>query len=158
MTLKERILFTLFMCIGMATSMTWLGLATSQGVNPSMWHIFLISILPTIGFAFIFNFLIVGNISNLLVKLWTRGMTNQEAIGLKAGEIRGWTMLLIMSFTMSTRALIINGSIFHMTILTFLLGYFVKLTMAHFIRAILVMPAVRRIMLQAVPNKIQVKN
>lgn len=123
MNLKQRILFTLLMCIGMGSSMSWLGIAESQGINGSMWRLFLLSILPTIAFAFVFNMLIVGNVSNWLVKWFTKNMTDTAAIGLKTGTIRGWTMLIMMSFTMSTRALWVNGTLYHMTAEQFILGF-----------------------------------
>jgi len=149
MAFKRYILFILFMCIGMGGSMNWLKLATNLGINRSMWRLFLISVLPTIAFAFLFNFLIVGNISNLLVKWRTKNMTDEKAIGLKAGVIRGWTMLIMMSFTMSTRALWISGTLSHMTVVQFILGYFGTLTMAYFVRDVIIMPLVRRILFRS---------
>jgi len=149
MAFKRYILFILFMCIGMGGSMSWLKLATNLGINSSMWRLFLISVLPTIAFAFLFNFLIVGNISNLLVKWRTKNMTDEKAIGLKAGVIRGWTMLIMMSFTMSTRALWISGTLSHMTVVQFILGYFGTLTMAYFVRDVIIMPLVRRILFRS---------
>lgn len=146
MTFKQRFIFTLLMCIGMASSMSWLGMANNQGINSSMWRLFWLTLLPTIAFGFVFNFLIVGTLNNWLVKWQTKNMTDQNEIDLKSGMIRGWTMLLIMSFTMSTRALIINGSLFHMTIIQFILGFFGTFTTAYFVRDIIIMPSVRYIM------------
>lgn len=150
MAFKRQVLFILFMCIGMGGSMSWLKLATNQGINSSMWRVFLISVLPTIAFAFVFNFLIVSNISNWLVKLLTKNITDEKVIGLKAGAIRGWTMLIMMSFTMSTRALWISGTLSHMTVVQFILGYFGTLTMAYFVRDVVIMPLVRRILFRPV--------
>jgi len=150
MAFKRRVLFILFMCIGMGGSMSWLKLATNQGINSSMWRVFLISVLPTIAFAFVFNFLIVSNVSNWLVRWRTKNMTDEKAIGLKAGAIRGWTMLIMMSFTMSTRALLITGTLSHMTVVQFILGYFGTLTMAYFVRDVIIMPLVRRILFRPI--------
>ncbi|WP_261810786.1 hypothetical protein [Levilactobacillus humaensis] len=143
MTLKQRLLFTLLMCTGMASSMSWLGMAKSQGINLAMWRLFGLAVVPTILFAFVFNLLIVVNLSNLLIKWWTRRLVNEETIQLKAGTIRSWTMLLVMSFTMSTRALLMNGTLFHMSVTQFILSYFGTLTMAYFIRDLFVMPAIQ---------------
>jgi len=149
MSFKKRFLFTLLMCIGMASSMSWVKMATNQGINGPMWHVFWLALGPTIVFAFIFNFFVVAGCNQLLVKWQTKGMTNQEAIGIKAGTIRGWTMLLMMSFTMSTRALLINGTLFHLTLGQFILGYFGTLTMAYFIRDVIVLPLVRKMLFRA---------
>ncbi|MFD1548753.1 hypothetical protein [Levilactobacillus fuyuanensis] len=146
MTFKQRLLFTLLLCTGMAGSMSWLGMAVNAGINLTMWRVYLLSIVPTIIFAFIFNLLIASTLSTLLIKWWTRGMANADAIHLKAGTIRSWTMLLVMCFTMSTRALIMNGTLGHMTAVQFILGFFETLTSAYFIRELFIMPAVRRIM------------
>lgn len=146
MTFKQRLLFTLLLCTGMAGSMSWLGMAVNAGINLTMWRVYLLSIVPTIIFAFIFNLLIASTLSTLLIKWWTQGMANADAIQLKAGTIRSWTMLLVMCFTMSTRALIMNGTLGHMTVVQFILSFFETLTTAYFIRELFIMPAVRRIM------------
>lgn len=148
MTFKQRLLFTLLLCTGMAGSMSWLGMAANAGINLTMWRVYLLSIVPTIifAFAFVFNLLIASTLSTLLIKWRTRRMANADAIQLKAGTIRSWTMLLVMCFTMSTRALIMNGTLGHMTAVQFILSFFETLTSAYFIRELFIMPAVRRIM------------
>jgi len=152
MTFKKRLLFTLLMCTGMASSMSWLGMATKMGINRGMWRIFGLALLPTIGFAFVFNFVVVGTLTQLLIKWRTRNMVNQTAILLKANAMRGWTMLLVMCLTMSTRALMMNGTLFHMTITQFILGFFGTLTTAYFVRNIFIMPLVRKILAQVMPD------
>jgi len=153
MTLKQRLLFSLLMCTGMATSMSWLGMAKNLGLTSTMWRLFLVSVLPTIAFAFVLNFVVVGNLANLLIKLRTQRMADEAAIRLKANAIRGWTMLLTMCFTMSTRALLMNGTLFHMTVSQFVLSFFGTLTMAYFIREIFVMPVVRNLVFRIMPLK-----
>ncbi len=152
MTFKQRLGFTLLMCIGMATSMSWLGMATNMGINAAMWRVFWLALAPTIAFAFIFNFVVVSTLSELLAKWWTKGMTDSEAIGFKSGAIRGWTMLLMMSFTMSTRALLINGTFYHLTVEQFILSFFGTFTTAYFVRDILIMPLVRHLLFHAMPR------
>ncbi|MFC6294872.1 hypothetical protein ACFQH1_06630 [Lactiplantibacillus daoliensis] len=152
MNFKQRLGFTLLMSIGMATSMSWLGMAKSMGINGAMWRVFLLALAPTIAFAFVFNFLVVATLTNWLVKWWTKGMTDTKAIGFKSGAIRGWIMLLMMSFTMSTRALLINGTFFHLTVSQFILSFFGTFTMAYFVRDILIMPLVRHLLFHAMPR------
>ncbi|AVK61869.1 hypothetical protein C5Z25_08840 [Lactobacillus sp. CBA3605] len=151
MTLKQRLLFTLFLCTGMAGSMSWLGMAKSMGINGEMWRLFWLSIGPMIAFAFVFNLLVVSNLSNLLIKWRTRRLTDSAVIRLKAATIRSWTMLLSMCFTMSTLALTVNGTLFHMTVAQFILGFFGTLTMAYFIRDLVIMPLATRLVFQIMP-------
>ena len=78
-------------------------------------------------------------------------MNNEVAIRLKNDNIRGWIILLTMSFTMSTRALLINGMLFHMTPVQFIFGFFGTLTTAYFIRDVFIMPIVRRLVFRVKP-------
>jgi len=151
MTLKQRLLFTLFLCTGMASSMSWLGMAKSMGINHEMWRLFWLAVGPTIIFAFIFNLLVVSNLSSLLIKWQTRRLVDSAAIRLKATTIRSWTMLLGMCFTMSTRALMMNGTLFHMTVGQFILGFFGTLTMAYFIRDLFIMPIATHLVFRIMP-------
>ncbi|MFD1454441.1 hypothetical protein ACFQ44_01950 [Levilactobacillus lanxiensis] len=146
MTLKQRLIFSFLMCTGMASSMSWLGMAKNMGINANMWRVFGLSVGPTILFAFVLNVLVVSNLSTLLVKIGTRPLVNASAIQLRAGTIRSWTMLLVMCFTMSTRALLMNGTLAHMTVTQFVLSFFSTLTMAYFVRDLLIMPAIQRLM------------
>jgi len=130
----------------MGSSMSWLKMATNMGINGAMWRLFFLSVIPTIVFAFVFNLLVVGNVNKWLIKWQTRNINDKAIADLKAGTIRGWTIILLMSFTMSTRAILINGSIYHMTIVQFILGYFGTLTMAYFVRDTFIMPIVNRML------------
>lgn len=151
MTLKQRLLFTLLMCIGMGSVMSWLGMATSEGLGPSMWQTFWPSVVPTIAFAFIFNLLVASNLSNWLIKWRTKGLTDPAAKELKAGTIRGWTMILTMCLTMSTRGVLQSGALFHMTFAQFLLEFFESLAMAYFVRDLFIKPLVRRLVFRWLP-------
>jgi len=145
MTLKQRLIFSFLMSVGMAGSMSWLGMATSMGINATMWRVFGLSVGPTILFAFVFNVLVASNLSTLLIKLRTRRLIDESAIKLKAGTIRSWTMLLVMCFPMSTGALLMNGTLAHMTVTQFILSFFSTLTMAYFVRDLFIMPAIQRL-------------
>ena len=152
MTLKQRLLFTLFLCTGMAGSMSWLGMAKSVGINHNMWRVFWLSVGPTIAFAFVLNLLVAVNLSNLLIKWQTHRMVDEARIQAKSTTIRSWTMLLTMCFTMSTRALLLNGTLGHMTVSQFILGFVSTLTMAYFIRDLFVMPAATRLVFRIMPS------
>lgn len=89
MPLKQRLTFTLIMCIGMGSIMSLLGMVTSSGWSNALVHQFAASVVPTIVFAFIFNLLIASNIAAALIKFGTRNLTDNQAIIHRASTIRG---------------------------------------------------------------------
>ncbi|MFC6182478.1 DUF2798 domain-containing protein [Lactiplantibacillus daowaiensis] len=145
MPLKQRLTFTLIMCIGMGSLMSLLGMGLSMGWSPRVFHAFWLSVLPTIAFAFVFNLLIASNIASLLIKLGTHHLTDQLLIRKRTGQIRGWAMILVMCFTMSTRALIMNGTLTHLTLVQFISEFLVSLTLAYIVRGSLVKPIARKL-------------
>ena len=145
MPLKQRLTFTLIMCIGMGSIMSFLGMVTSSGWSNSLMHQFELSVLPTIAFAFVFNLLIASNIAAALIKFGTRNLTDAQAIFKRTSTIRGWAMILVMCLTMSTRALVMNGVIFKMTPVQFGLGFIESLIMALIVRDFFVKPIARKL-------------
>ncbi|VDG25526.1 hypothetical protein [Lactiplantibacillus mudanjiangensis] len=145
MPLKQRLVFTLMMCIGMGSIMSWLGMVTSTGLSATVMHQFWLQVLPTIAFAYVFNLLIATNLAALAIKLGTRRLTDTVAIMKRAQTIRGWVMIVVMCLTMSTRALIMTGALYQMTPLQFGLGFIESLIMALIVRDFFVKPVTRRL-------------
>ncbi|KRN03352.1 hypothetical protein FD13_GL000135 [Levilactobacillus senmaizukei DSM 21775 = NBRC 103853] len=155
MNSKQRLLFSITMTTIMASVMSWLGMAKSTGINLAFWRAYATSILPTLAFAIMWNVLVASNVAKLMIKLGTRKLTDEAEIITRSGTIRSWTMISVMCFTMSTLALVVNGELFAMTPVTFILAFFGDFTMAFFVRGMFVMPLVKRMVL-GTPKTVQI--
>jgi hypothetical protein len=150
MSTKQRLFLTAEMCLGMGSIMSLIGNLFAMGWTTSAFHAFFVWWVQTIVVAFIYNLMVASNITNWLISRATVGLTGQALLK-KSSQIRGWTMIVIMCFSMCTWGLLTAGQLPAIGVTGLLMTWARSFILAYIVRGILVKPLAMRIMLKVVP-------
>lgn len=152
MSTKQRLFLTAEMCLGMGSIMSLIGNLFSMGLTQTAFNAFLVWWVPTVIFAFGYNLLVATNVTNFLIRRYTRDLTADEQQ--KRGQkIRSWTMIVVMCFSMCTWGLATAGAFPGMPITAVLIVWARSFVLAYIVRGLFVKPVAMRVMLRVVPNE-----